>query len=101
MDYQAALEQSRMKFIEQRTKTEIAVNAFLESLSKLDDDVKQAIGYDPTRTTVKDWIPELWNEPCDQQKYDAELAAFEAYVAKARTIADRLNEEALKCAQML
>ncbi len=98
-NYQELLTQRQNQFIETRTRIEVEVNNFLNSLIGLDDDIKQAFGYMDSRPTAQQWLPSLWQTPFNMDQYKLELQAFEAYQNKVATIIDKLNEEAIRCLQ--
>lgn len=99
MDVQAILRARQDAFVEKRTRIESEVNKFLESVNQISDERVTSIPGRPTGNTCREVLPELWNEPFNQEVYDAELAVLNDYVAKVQAVCDSINEEALRCLQ--
>ena len=98
-NYQELLTQRQNQFIETRTRIEVEVNNFLNSIASLDDNTKQAFGYVDGRDKAQDWLPSLWLTPFNMDQYKLELQAFESYQSRVATLVDKLNEEAIRCLQ--
>lgn len=84
------------KFVETRTRIEMEVNKFLESIDKTGDERVMSIGGRPEGKTCKEVLPALWEEPFDEAKYKEQLDLLNRYIAAVSTYVDTLNTEALK-----
>ena len=98
IDIATLLQQRQNEFIEKRTIIEAEVNKFLKGLANQDEATKKNLSVQEN-STAKDWLPSLWIEPFDFEKYQGELANLNNYIAKARAYADELAEEARACLQ--
>lgn len=98
VDVDQLIRNKETQFVEQRTKTEIEINKFLESIKDIEEEIKDIPGK-PTGTTAKEIVPSLWTEPFDEAKYKEEIEALKKYVDAVVAYGDRINEEALKCLQ--
>ena len=87
------------KFVETRTRIEMEVNKFLESIDKTGDERVMSIVGRPAGKTCREVLPALWEERFDEEKYNEQRAAFDRYVNAVCMYVDALNTEALKCLQ--
>ena len=93
------LYQQRMNvFIETRAKIEQEVNRFLKSLEVDDEEFKAACNV-RVGTTARDWLPSLWEEPFQEEKYKQEFAKLSEYIEQVRTVSDKIQQEAIACLQ--
>lgn len=91
-------QERRDKFIATRTVIESEVNKFLQSLEKLDPDIRERCSV-KEGITAKDLLSELWVEPFDMARYQEQLKNFTAYKEGVFAICDEINAEALRCLQ--
>lgn len=98
VDVQQLIRQKEAQFVEARTKVEMEINKFLESIKDIEEELKNIPGR-PTGTCAKEIVPALWAEPFDQAAYNEQLAVFNAYVSAVVAYGDKVNEEALRCLQ--
>lgn len=92
------LRQRQDEFVEKRTIIESEVNKFLESIAKLDPDVRARCGY-VEGAQAKSLLPELWNEPFRIEVYNQQLAGVLSYVKQVSAVCDEINKEAQECLQ--
>lgn len=86
------------QFVETRTKIEMEVTKFLESIANMDEEAKTACRYNPAYT-ARNLLPALWIDPFDEKVYNIQLEKLQAYITAVTSVCDRMNEEALKCLQ--
>ena len=84
------------KFVEDRTKIEIEVGKFFESIKDIEDEIKDIPGR-PVGSSAKEVLPSLWVEPFDIERYKAELSTLQEYINNVVAYGNRINEEALRC----
>ena len=97
---QAAIQKGQTVFIENRAFIESEINKFYASLGKLQPDIQAQINYNPN-ITAKETLPILWAEKFDKATYNQQLAQFQTYFQSVSAVLDKLNQEALLCAQQL
>lgn len=85
------------KLIEDRTNTEREVNAFFQSLERIEDEeLKVKLGVVPGRT-CRDAMPSMWEEDFDVEKYKTERERMIKYINSVQQVLMTFNLEALKC----
>lgn len=99
--YTELLEEKKEKFISFRTKQELSVAEFHEKVSGLDPAILNAINWPggcfPDKLTLRDLIPELYEDKPNVEIYRKQLAEANKIFDQLREIADRYNEEAVAC----
>lgn len=98
VDVSQLIKQREAKFVEARTKAELEINKFLESIKPIEDELKDIPGR-PAGTCAKEIVPALWTEPFDEAAYYQQLEVFNNYVNQVVAYGDKVNEEALRCLQ--
>lgn len=96
VDVQSVIKQREAQFVETRTKIEIEVNKFLESLKDIEDEIASIPGR-PTGATAREILPELWSDNFNNEIYQEQLARLNSYIASVIAYSDKINEEALAC----
>lgn len=96
MDISSILRERQGKFVETRTRIEMEVNKFFESLNEIDDERIKAVPGRPAGNTCKEVLPALWEEPFDEAKYATQLSEFNRYKDAVIAVADTMNQEALE-----
>lgn len=86
------------KFVETRTIIEKEVNQFLDSIGKMDADIQEKCGY-VAGASAKGLLPELWNEPFNEEVYNNQLSRVLAYINRVQQVCDEINREAIACLQ--
>lgn len=92
------IQERQNQFIEKRTIIESEVNKFLQSLERLDADIKVRCKVVDGRT-CHDVLPSLWIEPFNEENYLKEKEVLDNYISQVKIICDELNQEALTCLQ--
>lgn len=98
VDVAALVREREAAFIEARTKIEVNITKFIESIDELGDEIKHIEGR-PAGATAKEWLPELWNSNFNIDTYNQQLAVVQSYIDKVAAFADEINRESLRCLQ--
>lgn len=96
MNVEEILRVRQGKFVETRTRIEMEVNKFLESIDKIDDERVTSISGRPVGKTCNEVLPALWEDPFDETKYKMQLANLNQYVDAVKACVNDINSEALK-----
>ena len=98
VDITQLIQQRQNKFIETRTIIDSEVSKFIKSIEELGTDLPENCRVLIGKTT-KDILPALWLEPFNEAQYTLELQNLKGYICTVKSVADAINEEALKCLQ--
>lgn len=93
---QALIAERQRQFIEQRLLISQWVSQLMKNVHEIDQEL--LVGIDvPSQTTAEELLPSLFKEPFDLEQYNKEKAVVEELQRNIDELADKLNQEALKC----
>lgn len=92
-DINKLLEQRRAAFISERRDVEVYISTFFEELSKVNPKLLENT-HPVQGTTAEEIFPSLYTEPFDEEQYEKEYAAFNAYYEEVKQVAEYLNKKA-------